>query len=40
MSFNIKMDKEIAVNSYDGIKINEPNKRNTDRKVHSVISLR
>ena len=40
MSFSIKMDKDIAVNSYDGIKINEPNKSNTDRKVHSVSSPR
>ena len=40
MSFSIKMDKEIADYFYDGIKMNEPKKRNSDRNVHSMISLR
>ena len=30
------MDKEIVVYSYDGMKMNEPNKYNTDRMIHDM----
>ena len=36
MSFSIKMDKEIVVYSYDGVKLNKVSKHNTDRKLHDM----